>query len=72
MSPLEAIRFQLNEIRPCGAVNCAPWPFRAGKPLRWGEGGKTGQTLADSDRQTAFRDDGSGNAELRDADRVPT
>jgi hypothetical protein len=39
MSPLKAIRakcydcsyFQLNEIRLCEAVNCALWPFRAGK-----------------------------------------
>ena len=39
MSPLKAISakcydcsyFQLNEIRRCEAVNCALWPFRAGK-----------------------------------------
>ena len=38
-SPLRAIRekcrdcscYQLNEIRACEAVNCALWPFRAGK-----------------------------------------
>src|SRR6476620_12574415 len=53
-SPLQAIRekcrdcscYQLNEIRLCEAVNCALWPFRAGKHPWWGEGEKTCQTLA--------------------------
>jgi hypothetical protein len=68
MSPLKAIRakcydcsyFQLNEIRLCEAVNCALWPFRAGKHPWWGEGKKTGQTLADSEREMAS--DGDGGA----------
>jgi hypothetical protein len=66
-SPLQAIRekcrdcgcYQLNEIRACEAVNCALWPFRAGKHPWWGEGKKTCQTLADSDRQTALQSEGS-------------
>ena len=78
-SPLQAIRekcrdcscYQLNEIRACEAVNCALWPFRAGRHPWWGEGGKTGQTLADSDRQTAFQDEGT-DVQLSDADRVLT
>jgi hypothetical protein len=68
MSPLKAIRakcydcsyFQLNEIRLCEAVNCALWPFRAGKHPWWGEGKKTSQTLADSEREMAS--DGDGGA----------
>jgi hypothetical protein len=39
MSPLKAIRekcrdcscYQLSEIRLCAAINCALWPFRAGR-----------------------------------------
>ena len=38
----------------------------------WGEGEKTCQTLADSDRQTAFQDEGSDTVQLSDADRVLT
>ena len=48
MSPLKAIRakchdcsyFQPNEIRLCEAVNCALWPFRAGKHPWRAEGEK--------------------------------
>jgi hypothetical protein len=43
MSPLKAIR---------------EWPFRAGKHPWWGEGEETGQILANSERQTAFQDEG--------------
>jgi hypothetical protein len=79
-SPLRAIRdkcldcscYQVSEVRLCEAVKCPLWPFRAGKHPWWGEGEKTCQTLADSERQTAFQDEGSGTAELRDADRVST
>ena len=60
-SPLQAIRekcrdcscYQLNEIRASEAVNCGPMAVPGGKHPWWGEGGKTGKTLADSDRQTA-------------------
>ena len=78
-SPLQAIRekcrdcscYQVNEIRACEAVNCALWPFRAIEHPWWGEGGKTGQTLADFGRQITFQDDEFGTVKLRDADRVP-
>jgi hypothetical protein len=77
-SPLQAIRekcrdcscYQLNEIRACEAVNCPLWPFRAGKHPWWGEGEKTGQTLADSDRQTAFQGEGSAPGSAPDAERI--
>jgi hypothetical protein len=83
-SPLQAIRekcrdcscYQLNEIRACEAVNCALWPFRAGKHPWWGEGEKTCQTLAKSERQNAFHGEGpalgsaSGDERIHDADRV--
>ncbi len=82
-SPLQAIRekcrdcscYQLNEIRACEAVNCALWPFRAGKHPWRVEGEKTGHTLANSDRQTTFQDEGQApdpaDAErFDDADRV--
>ena len=67
-SPLQAIRekcrdcscYQLNEIRACEAVKCPLWPFRAGKHPWWGEGKKTSQTLADSEREMAS--DGDGGA----------
>ena len=63
-SPLRAIRdkcldcscYQVSEVRLCEAVKCPLWPFRAGKHPWWGEGEKTSQTLADSERQTAFQD----------------
>ena len=66
MSPLKAIRaksydcsyFQLNEIRLCEAVNCAPWPFQAGMHRWRAEPRKTPLTDAHSDRQTAFEDEG--------------
>jgi hypothetical protein len=65
-SPLRAIRdkcldcscYQVSEVRLCEAVKCPLWPFRAGKHPWWGEGGKTGQTLANYERQTAFQDEG--------------
>ena len=64
MSPLKAIRakcydcsyFQLNEIRLCEAVNCALWPFRAGKHPWRAEARKPPLTDANSHRQTAFQD----------------
>ena len=64
-SPLTAIRekcrdcscYQLTEIRLCEAAGCALWPFRAGKHPWWGESENTGQSLADSDRQTASEDE---------------
>ena len=67
MSPLKAIRekcrdcscYQLNEIRLCEAVNCALWPFRAGRHPWRAELRKTPLTNADSDRQTAFQDEGA-------------
>ena len=67
MSPLKAIRakcydcsyFQLNEIRLCEAVNCALWPFRAGKHPWRAEARKTPLTDANSHRQTASEDEGS-------------
>ena len=72
-SPLRAIRakcldcscYQVSEVRLCEAVKCPLWPFRAGKHPWWGEGEKTCQTLADSDRQTAFQDEGSARPTLR-------
>ena len=77
-SPLQAIRekcrdcscYQLNEIRVCEAVNCALWPFRAGKHPWWGEGEKTCQTLANSERQTAFHDEGPAPGPASDAERI--
>jgi hypothetical protein len=50
MSPLKAIRakchdcsyFQPSEIRLCEAVNCALWPFRAGKNPWRSPSGKKG------------------------------
>jgi hypothetical protein len=79
-SPLRAIRdkcldcscYQISEVRLCEAIKCPLWPFRAGKHPWWGEGEKTSQTLADSDRQTAFQDEGSDTVQLSDADRVLT
>ena len=73
MSPLKAIRekcrdcscYQLNEIRACEAVKCPLWPFRAGKHPWWGEGEKTRQTLANSERQTASEERGyTGKPEI--------
>ena len=66
MSPLKAIRakcydcsyFQLNEIRFCEAVNCALWPFRAGKHPWRVEARKPPLTDANSDQQTAFQGGG--------------
>ena len=55
MSPLKAIRFQLNEIRLCEAVTRALGPLQGGRHPWWGEGEKNCQTLADSERQAAFR-----------------
>jgi hypothetical protein len=65
-SPLRAIRakcfdcsyYQVSEIRLCEAVNCALWPFRAGKHPWWGEGEKTSQTFANSEQETAFQEEG--------------
>ena len=65
-SPLQAIRekcldcscYQLNEIRPCEAVNCPLWPFRAGKHPWRAEARKTPLTDANSDRQTHLGDEG--------------
>ena len=65
--PLKAIRakcydcsyFQLNEIRLCEAVNCALWPFRAGKHPWRAEARKTQLTDANSQRQTAPGVEGS-------------
>jgi hypothetical protein len=65
-SPLCAIRakcldcscYQASEVRLCEAVKCPLWPSRARKHLWWGEGGEPGQTLADSERETAFREEG--------------
>jgi hypothetical protein len=62
MSPLTAIRskcfdgsyFQVGEIRQCEATGCALLLFRAGMHPWWDEGEKTGQNLANSERQTAF------------------
>jgi hypothetical protein len=61
MSPLKAIRakcydwsyFQLNEIRLCEAVNCALWPYRAGKHPWRAEARTTPLTDANPQRQTA-------------------
>ena len=50
--------YQVSEVRLCEAVKCPLWPFRAGKHPWWGEGEKTCQTLANSERQTAFQDEG--------------
>ena len=66
MSPLKAIRakcydcsyFQLNEIRLCEVVNCALWPFRAGKHPWRAEARKTPLTDANSEEQTAPGDEG--------------
>jgi hypothetical protein len=66
MSPLKAIRakcldcscYQISEVRLCEAVKCPLWPFRAGKHPWWGEGEKTSQTLADSEREMASESDG--------------
>lgn len=77
-SPLEAIRekcrdcsnYRLSEIRLCEAMNCALWPFRAGKHPWWGEGEKTCQTLANSERQTAFQDEGRAPGSASDAERI--
>ena len=65
-SPLQAIRekcrdcacYQLNEIRGCEAVNCALWPFRAGKHPWRAEARKTPLTDANSEEQTAPGDEG--------------
>ena len=78
-SPLRVIRakcldcscYQVSEVRLCEAVKCPLWPFRAGKHPWWGEGEKTCQTLADSERQT-FQNEGSDTVQLSDADRVLT
>ena len=84
-SPLRAIRakcldcscYQVSEVGLCEAIKCPLWPFRAGKHPWWGEGEKTCQTLANSERQTAFHDEGpalgsASDAErIHDADRVP-
>jgi hypothetical protein len=67
MSPLKAIRakcldcscYQVGEVRFCEAVNCPLWPFRAGRHPWWGEGEKTCQTLAVSERQMASEDEGT-------------
>ena len=76
-SPLRAIRekcrdcscYQLNEIRACEAVKCPLWPFRAGKHPWWGEGEKTGRTLANSEVQTVH-DEGSAPDSAPDAERI--
>ena len=65
-SPLQAIReicrecscYQLNEIRLCEAVNCALWPFRAGKHPWRAEARKTPLTDANVEAQTASGDEG--------------
>ena len=65
-SPLQAIRekcrdcscYQLNEIRACEAVNCALWPFRAGKHPWRAEARKTPLTDAKPQRQTAPDEEG--------------
>ncbi len=67
MSPLKAIRakcldcscYQAGEVRLCEAINCPLWPFRAGSHPWWGQGEKTGQTLAVFERQTAFENEGA-------------
>jgi hypothetical protein len=77
-SPLRAIRekcrdcscYQPNEIRACEAVNCALWPFRAGKHPWWGEGEKTCQTLANSEVQTALQDEGPAPDSAPEAERI--
>ena len=66
MSPLKVIRakcydcsyFQPSEIRLCEAVNCALWPFRAGKRPWRVEARKTPLADANSDRQSALPDEG--------------
>jgi hypothetical protein len=70
VSPLKAIRakcldcacYQIGEVRLCEAVKYPLWPFRAGKHPWWGEGEKTSQTLADSEREIASEGDGSAAA----------
>ena len=70
MSSLKAIRakcydcsyFQPNEIRLCEAVNCALWPFRAGKHPWRVEARKTPLTHANSEEQTAPGDEGTGSS----------
>jgi len=77
-SPLRAIRekcldcscYQVSEVRRCEAVKCPLWPFRAAKHPWWGEGEKTCQTLADSERQTAFQDEGFAQGSASDAERI--
>jgi hypothetical protein len=67
-SPLQAIRekcrdcscYQLNEIRGCEAVNCALWPFRAGKHPWRAEARKTPLTDANP-TATASGDEGSSS-----------
>ena len=77
-SPLRAIRdkcldcscYQVSEVRLCEAVKCPLWPFRAGRHPWWGEGEKTCQTLANSERQTAFQDEGFAPGSASDAERI--
>jgi hypothetical protein len=65
-SPLRAIRaksldsscYQVSEIRLCEALNCALWPFRAGKHPWRIEARKSPLTDANFDRQTAFEEEG--------------
>jgi hypothetical protein len=65
-SPLRAIRakcldcscYQVGEVRLCEAVKCPLWPFRAGRHPWWGEGEKTCQTSANSEREMASEGDG--------------
>ena len=78
-SPLRAIRdkcldcscYQASEVRLCEAVKCPLWPFRAGKHPWIGRRRKNPPNSdGDFEQQTAFQDEGSGTAELRDADRA--
>ena len=70
MSPLESIRekcrdcscYQLNEIKTYEAVNCALWPFRAGKRPRRAEARKPLLADANTQRQTAPEDEGTGDS----------
>jgi hypothetical protein len=71
-SPLQAIRekcrdcscYQLNEIRACEAVNCAIWPFRAGKHPWRAEARKTPLNDANSKEQTTPGDEGTESGSL--------
>ena len=68
-SPLRAIRekcrdcscYQLNEIRACEAVNCALWPFRAGKHPWWGEDEKNLPNPSEFRAANGFRGEGTAS-----------